>query len=89
MYLPQQRLQITDETINIAFSGSLVDYVLVVIVAKSPRQLLVVHLGLVLANPPSPGHLIGIGQFELPTVARPGDERLTRLVRQQFQEKLP
>lgn len=34
-------------------------------------------------------HLIGIGQLELPAIACPRDEALTRLVQQQLQQELP
>jgi len=34
-------------------------------------------------------HLIGVGELELPAVARPADEGLAGLVRQELQEKLP
>ena len=34
-------------------------------------------------------HLIGIDHLELPAVAGPGDEGLTRLVAEQLQEELP
>jgi hypothetical protein len=66
-----------------------VDYVLVVVVAEAARQLLVVHLGLVLADAPASGHLVRVGQLELPTVAGPGDERLAGFVRQELQQELP
>lgn len=65
------------------------DYVLVVVVAEAARQLLVVHLGLVLADAPASGHLVRVGQLELPTVAGPGDERLAGFVRQELQQELP
>jgi len=89
MCLPQEILQVADETIDVSLAGRFVDDVLVVVVAQSTTQLLVVHLGLVLADAPPPGHFIRIGQFELPSVARPRDEVLARLVRQQFQQELP
>lgn len=85
----QKVLEVADETVDIPLSRRLVDDVLIVVVAQTAAQLLVVHLRFVLANAPSLGHLIRVGQFELPTVSRPGDEMLTRLVRQLFQEKLP
>ena len=34
-------------------------------------------------------HLIRVGELELPAVARPTDEGLAGLVRQELQEKLP
>ena len=56
---------------------------------EPPAKLLVVHLGFVLADSPAPGHLVRVGEFELPAVASPGDEVLARLVRQLLQEELP
>ena len=50
-------LQITDKSVNISLARCLQDYVLVVVISERTRQLLVVHLGLVLAVAPPPGHL--------------------------------
>lgn len=72
----QQCLQVTHETVHVALPGRLVDNVFVVVVAQAPTKLLVVHLGLVLAHAPAPSHFIGIGQLELPAIARPTDEAL-------------
>lgn len=50
---PQKRFQITCEAVNIAFSSRFANDVLVVVIAQASRQLLVIHLGLVLANAPT------------------------------------
>lgn len=55
--LPHQVLQIADKAIDVALARCLVDDVLVVVVAQAPAQLLVVHLGLVLADAPATRHL--------------------------------
>lgn len=60
----QQALQVTDEAVDVALPGRLVDDVLVIVVAQATAQLLVVHLGLVFPLAPSPGHL-GEGWGEL------------------------
>ena len=78
-------MEVADEAVDVSFAGSFVDDVLVVVVAQSPRQLLVVHLGFVLADAPATGHLVGVAEFELPAVAGPRYEILARLVRQQLQ----
>jgi hypothetical protein len=66
-----------------------VNDLLVVVVTQTSAQLLVVHLGLVLAHSPQSGHLVRVGQFELPPVTRPGDTVLAALVRQQLEQELP
>ena len=60
-----------------------------IFVPEASRELLVVHLGLVLPHAPAPGHLVGVRHLELPAVASPPDEVLARLVRQQLQQELP
>ena len=87
--LPEEVLKVADETVNISLAGRLVNYVFVVVVAQSARQLLIIHLGFVLPDTPASSHLIRIGQLKLPAIARPRDEALARLVRKQFQQKLP
>ena len=86
---PQHGFQVTHEAVDIAFPRDLVDDVLVVVVAETATQLLVVHLGLVLARAPSPGHLLGVDELELPLPAGPGDAVLTLAVGQELQQKLP
>ena len=53
----KKALQITDEPVDVSLPVRLVDDVLVVVVPQAPGQLLVVHLGLVLAHSPSTRHL--------------------------------
>lgn len=55
--LPEQALQVVYEAVHISFPSGFVDDILVVVVAEATRQLLVVHLGLVLADAPTPRHL--------------------------------
>ena len=85
----KKALQITDEPVDVSLPVRLVDDVLVVVVPQAPGQLLVVHLGLVLAQAPSPRHLVRVAQLELPAVAGPRYELLARLVGQQLQQELP
>ena len=70
-------------------SGPLDRTHLVVVVAQGAAQLVVVHVGLVLAQPPQLGHLLGAEQLELPVRRRPADELLVALVQKQLQEELP
>jgi hypothetical protein len=86
---PQQVLEIANKTVDIALAGSLVDDVFVIVVAQATAQLLVVHFWFVLAHAPPAGHLVRVGQLELPAVARPRNEVLARFVRQQLQQELP
>ena len=53
----QQALDVAHELVDVALARGLDQDVLVVVVAETPRHLLVVHLGLVLAVAPPPGHL--------------------------------
>ena len=87
--LPQQILEIANETVDVSFAGGFVDDVFVVVVAQPARQLFIVHFGFVLADAPATGHLIRIAQFELPTIPRPRYEVLARFVCQQLEQELP
>ena len=85
----EQALQVAHEAIDVSLAGRLVDDVLVVVVTQAARQLLVVHLRLVLADAPAARHLVRVGQLELPIIARPRDEVLAVLVRQLLEQELP
>ena len=87
--ITKKAFQITDEPVDVSPPICLVDDILVVVVPQAPGQLLVVHLGLVLAQAPPPRHLVRVAQLELPAVAGPRDELLARLVRQQLKQELP
>lgn len=65
---PQQVLQVAHEAIHVALPCRLVDDVLVVVIAQTAAQLLIVHLGLVLPLSPPAGHLRGIrtGKSSIP-----------------------
>lgn len=65
------------------------DDIFVVVVSQTTTQLLIIHLGFVLANSPSTRHLVRVGEFELPAVASPRYETLARFVCQQLQQELP
>ena len=68
--------------------GARVAY-LVVVVAQGSAQLVIVHVGLVLAQPPQLGHFLWLEQLELAVVGRPADEVLVALVEQKLQQELP
>jgi hypothetical protein len=85
----QKAVQVAHEPVHVALARRLVDNVLVVIISESATQFLVVHFGLVFAVAPSARDLVGVGQLVLPSVARPADEVLTRLVGEQLQQELP
>lgn len=61
----------------------------VIVVAQGSAQLVIVHVGLVLAQPPELGHFLGLKQLELAVVGRPADEMFVTLVKQQLQQELP
>ena len=79
---PEHRLEVAHEAVDVAFSRHLVDDVLVVVVAQASAELLVVHLGLVLAGAPPPCHLLGVNELELPVPAGPRDAVLAVTIRQ-------
>ena len=53
----EHSLQVAHEAVDVALPRRLVNDVLIVVVAKASRQLLIVHLRLVLAVPPPPSNL--------------------------------
>ena len=63
--------------------------VFIVVISQSAAEFFVVHFGFVLSRAPSAGHLVGVGELELPAVARPADEVLAGFVGEKFQEELP
>ena len=63
--------------------------VLVIVVAKSPAQLVVVHVGFALAFPPALCHLIWVCHLELAIGAFPGDDAGIVTVGQELQQELP
>jgi len=80
---------VAHEAIDVATSGRLVNDVLIVVVTQTATQLLVVHLGFVLAHAPASRHLVRVAKAKLPVVARPRDVVLARWVQQKLQKKLP
>lgn len=67
----------------------LLDDILVVVIAQSTAELVVIHVGFVLPHTPHSGHLFGILQLEFAIESRPRDEMLLAFVHQEFQEELP
>lgn len=55
--LSQHALHVAHEAVHVALARRLVDDVLVVVVTQATTQLLIVHLGFVLALAPALGHL--------------------------------
>ena len=82
-------LDITNKLVDVSFTGSLDQDILVVVISETPRHLLVVHLGFVLALAPPDCHLVRINHSELPTISRPTDDVLTLLVTEKLQQELP
>ena len=56
---------------------------------QGPAQLVIIHLGLALADAPEPSHLIRVLDDEFPVVPLPGDDTLVFLLPQQLQDKVP
>jgi len=85
----QEALEVTHKSVDIALPRCLEDNVLIIVVAEAAGQLLIVHFWLVLPDAPPPRHLVRVYHLELPAIARPGNEALARLVREQLQQELP
>lgn len=62
---------------------------LVVVVAQGSAQLVVIHVGFVLAESPQFGHFFCLEELEFTIVGRPADQMLVFLVQQQLQQELP
>lgn len=75
--------------VGVALAMHLSHDVLVVVVAQSAAQLVIVHVGLALTLPPALGHLIRVGHFELAIGALPCDDASIVAVGQQLQQELP
>lgn len=60
-----------------------------VVVAQRPAEFIIVHAGLVLADPPEPGHLLCLQQLELAVVGGPADDILVLGLLEQLEEELP
>ena len=75
--------------VGVALAVHLRHDVLVIVVAESAAQLVVVHVGLALALAPALGHLVRVGHLELSVGALPGDDAGVVAVGQQLQQELP
>lgn len=62
---------------------------LVIVVTQGSAQLVVVHVGLVLSQPPQLGHFLRLQELELSVCGRPTYQVLVTLVQQQLQQELP
>ena len=56
-FVAQEVLEVADEPVDVPLARGLVDDVLVVVVAQAPRELLVVHLRLILTHAPASSNL--------------------------------
>lgn len=75
--------------VGVALAVHLSHDVLVVVVAQSAAQLVVVHVGLALALAPALGHLVRVSHLELAVGALPSDDAGVVAVGQQLQQELP
>ena len=77
------------EPVHEFLAHDLLDDVLVVVIAQSTREFVVVHIVLVLAQAPKTRHLLGVDQLELALVRRPRDDVTVLIGNQQLEQKLP
>ena len=89
MILVRLRDALEVKFVGVALAVHLSHDVLVIVVAQSTAQLVIVHVGLALALTPTLRHLDWVGHLELTVVALPGDDAGIALVRKQLQQELP
>ena len=85
----EKRLQIADELVHVSFTGNLVYDVLIVVVAQTSAQFLVVHLGLILSFAPALSDDFRVGQLEFPFASRPDNAIHVAPIGEKFEQKLP
>lgn len=69
----EQSLRIAHEFVHVPFAGHLLHDALLVVVAQTARQFVVVHGRPVFLDAPATGHLLRFDQLELHAAARPTD----------------
>lgn len=62
---------------------------LIIVVAQSSAQFIIIHISFVLPQTPKFGHLLRLKQLELAIIRCPADQVLMALVQQQLQQELP
>lgn len=78
-----------DKLVDEFLSQRLLDDVLVVVIAQSSAQLVVVHVLLVFTESPQTCDLLCVDQLELALLAGPVDDVLVLVVEEQLQKELP
>lgn len=84
-----QNLWIRDKLVHKLLTIHFFDDVLYVIVSEGSAEFVVIHVGLVLANPPETSHLFCLQKLELPVVRGPADHVLIPRLPQELKEELP
>ena len=74
--LAHDTLHVAHEPVHVPLAPRLLDDVLIIVISQTTRKLLIIHFGLVFPKTPPSRDLIGILQFELPPIARPGNDVL-------------
>lgn len=77
------------ELVRVSLSVHFLHDILVVVIAQSSTQLVIIHIGFALALAPLPGHLIRVEQLELAIPTVPRDAARVRLIREQLEQELP
>lgn len=84
-----QNLWIRDKLVHKLLTIHLLNDVLYVVVSQGSAELVVIHVRLVLANPPETSHLLGLQKLELPVVGCPADHVLILRLLQELKKELP
>ena len=77
------------ELVSIPLSMNFSHDVLVIVIAQSTTEFVVIHIRLAFSFTPSTSHLIRISQFELTICAFPSDARHIIAISEEFEKKLP
>lgn len=62
---------------------------LYIIVSEGSAEFVVIHVGLVLTNPPETSHLFCLQELELPVIGCPADHVFVLRLLEELQEELP
>lgn len=84
-----QNLWIRDKLVHELLTVHFFDDILYIIVSEGSAEFVIIHVGLVLANPPKTSHLFCLQKLELSIVRGPADHVLILRLLQELKEELP
>lgn len=84
-----QNLWIRDKLVHKLLTIHFFDDILYIVVSEGSAEFVIIHVGLVLANPPKTSYLFCLQKLELPIVRGPADHVLILRLLQELKEELP